>query len=168
MAPEWWNKYNLEVRLWGLANAIGGLGEAACGALACGTGVGAAVGTVAVAHGSDVATAGIRQMLSGKETSSYTSQAIQAAGVSQEIAEVIDGSVSIALTGGATYFKSSGNVATASRTVASGDFAAGNPIDQIESKVTSIAKNAADNLNLPKGPTRGTKIHSAVKLLLMV
>ncbi len=113
MAPQWWYRYNMNVRLWGLINAVAGLTEAACGAAATSTGVGAVVGIAAMVHGCDVAAAGISQMASGQETSSLTSQAIQAAGVSQETAEFIEAGTSIALTGGAGYFSNSSKVVKA-------------------------------------------------------
>ena len=114
MAPEWWNRYRIENRLWGAMKAFGGVLEATTGAvggvMTSWTGIGGAVGGAAFIHGCDVASSGIIQVLSGEETSSLTSRTLQAAGASQETAEFIDSAASIALTGGAANLNSAGKV----------------------------------------------------------
>jgi len=53
-------------------------------------------------HGIDVAISGARQLISGEETSSFTSQGLQAAGVSKSNAELIDAGISIVGSAGAS------------------------------------------------------------------
>jgi RHS repeat-associated protein len=86
-------------RIAGAAKLVGGVAEAAAG-VALGTatswtGVGAVGGALVAAHGLDVAISGARQMVSGEDTSSFTSQAMQAAGVSKGKADLVDAGVSI-------------------------------------------------------------------------
>ena len=101
---QMWDDYNMTTRLYGALKAAGGITEATVGATAgvatSWTGVGAVLGGAALVHGCDVAASGISQMISGEETSSLTSQAMQATGVSPETAEMIDGCMSMLLTGG--------------------------------------------------------------------
>lgn len=106
---QMWNDNNMTTRMFGAMKAAGGITEATVGATAgvatSWTGVGAVLGGAALVHGCDVAASGISQMISGEETSSLTSQGIQAVGVSQETAETIDGGISIGLSFGAGVVK---------------------------------------------------------------
>ena len=119
MASWWsqmWDDYNMTTRLYGAMKAAGGITEATVGATAgvatSWTVVGAVLGGAALGHGCDVAASGITQMISGEETSSLTSQAMQATGVSPETAEMIDGGISIGLTGSAGMISKGGAITT--------------------------------------------------------
>lgn len=163
---DWWNNNNMTNRSWGFVKGVGGLLEATAGAIGGAatswTGVGAVVGGGAVVHGCDVAASGFSQMISGQATSSYTSQLIQATGVSQQTADNIDGGISILLSGGAGYFNSTSNTTRLAQTSVSGNLAAKTPIQQIESKITSLAQKAAGKPNLGSGAARGSRIHADV------
>ncbi|HEX6686864.1 MAG TPA: SpvB/TcaC N-terminal domain-containing protein [Candidatus Limnocylindrales bacterium] len=98
--PDW------KTRAWGAVKLVGGVLEAgagvAAGAATSWTGVGAVVGAAVAVHGFDVAYAGARQLISGEETSTFTSQTLQRAGVSKDKAEFIDGAISVVGTLGAS------------------------------------------------------------------
>jgi RHS repeat-associated protein len=87
-------------RVMGGLKVVGGVLEmaagAAGGAATSWTGVGAVAGAVVVVHGADVTSTGLRQLWTGEQESSLTSQGLQAAGVSRENAELIDSGISIA------------------------------------------------------------------------
>ncbi|WP_165798557.1 DUF4225 domain-containing protein [Chitinophaga costaii] len=93
------------IRIMGALNAVAGGGEIIAGATfgvtTSWTGLGAVVGGAGVVHGLDVAAAGLTQLASGKETKSYTRQAIASglsyAGVSDNKADVIASYVDIGL-----------------------------------------------------------------------
>jgi RHS repeat-associated protein len=86
-------------RVMGGLKAVGGVLEmaagAAGGAATSWTGVGAVAGAVVVVHGADVTSSGLRQLWTGEQTSSLTSQGLQAAGMSRENADLVDAGVSI-------------------------------------------------------------------------
>ncbi len=86
---------------------VGGVAEAAVGitfgAATSWTGIGAVGGGLVAAHGVDTAISGIRQLSSGRAVDSFTSQGLQAVGVSQPVANIIDGGISIAGTGGLSF-----------------------------------------------------------------
>ncbi|HEX5749058.1 MAG TPA: SpvB/TcaC N-terminal domain-containing protein [Archangium sp.] len=86
-------------RAMGALKLVGGLAEAAAGATVgvatSWTGVGAVAGGAVFIHGADVAASGLQQLITGKQTSSLTSKAMQAAGVDPHSAEMIDGGISI-------------------------------------------------------------------------
>lgn len=73
------------------------------------------VGAAAVAHGADVVSSGLQQLLTGEDQSTLTSQAMQAAGMSKQTADLVDGGVSIALTGGAGALSNASKVTNASQ-----------------------------------------------------
>jgi RHS repeat-associated protein len=91
--------------LWGWTNtfgvlkAVGGALEiaagAAIGAATGWTGVGAVGGGLVALHGIDTFTAGIHQAFSGEQTDTLTSQGLQAAGLSQSSANMVDAGISI-------------------------------------------------------------------------
>ena len=85
-------------RVIGGVKLVGGVLEAgagiAAGAATSWTGVGAVAGGAVAVHGFDVAYSGARQLISGEETSSFTSQGLQAAGVSKTKADLIDAGIS--------------------------------------------------------------------------
>lgn len=108
-------------RFWGGAKALGGTAEmvvgAAGGIATSWTGIGAVAGGLAFVHGADVASAGLNQLITGEETSSFTSQGLQSLGVSQQNAELVDAGISIGLTAGAgVYTTSTGKVSTIANT----------------------------------------------------
>jgi RHS repeat-associated protein len=78
--------------LWGVARFVGGSLEAGIGVgfgVATGwTGLGAVAGAAIALHGVDVAVSGLR------ETDSFTSQGLQAAGLSQNVANAVDTGIS--------------------------------------------------------------------------
>ncbi|WP_157367925.1 SpvB/TcaC N-terminal domain-containing protein [Alloactinosynnema sp. L-07] len=86
-------------RVMGGLKAVGGVLEmaagAAGGAATSWTGVGAVAGAVVVVHGADVTSAGLRQLWTGEETSSLTSQGLQAAGMSRRNAEIVDTTITV-------------------------------------------------------------------------
>jgi RHS repeat-associated protein len=92
-------------RVMGGVKLVGGVAEAAAGvalgAATSWTGIGAVAGGAVAVHGVDVAISGARQLFSGEETSSFTSQGLQAAGVSKQNAELIDAGISIVGSAGA-------------------------------------------------------------------
>lgn len=105
-----WNRFIGGMKL------VGGVLEAGAGALGGAatswTGVGGVVGAGVFVHGADVAGSGLSQLISGEDTSSLTSKAIQSAGVSKGTADAIDAGISIAGSAGA------GSIANASKTTA--------------------------------------------------
>jgi hypothetical protein len=102
-------------RVWGGARAIGGGFETAAGvglAVATGwTGVGAVAGGAVGLHGLDQIQAGLRQLFTGCKTDSLTSTGLQAVGLSQSAANLVDAGISVVGSLGA------GVGATASRAV---------------------------------------------------
>lgn len=54
-----------------------------------------AAGVVVAVHGADVASSGLKQVWTGEEESSLTSQGLQAAGMSKQNAEIVDASISL-------------------------------------------------------------------------
>jgi len=104
-------------RIWGGLKAIGGIAEMAIGGAGgvatSWTGVGAVAGGAAVVHGADVTSAGLRQLWTGEETSTFTQQGIskglQGLGVSEPKADVAagytDAGISILLSGGSGMAK---------------------------------------------------------------
>ncbi len=86
-------------RVVGGLKLVGGVLESAAGAsggaATSWTGVGAVAGAVVFVHGADVAATGLRQLISGEDESSLTSQALQAAGVSKPVAEAVDTTISV-------------------------------------------------------------------------
>ncbi len=102
---EWWERNQMTTRTWGLIRGVGGVLEAAAGVFGGSstswTGVGAVFGGLAVCHGSDVAASGFTQMITGNETSSFTSQGLQSAGISKDKAELLDEGIGIFLSVGA-------------------------------------------------------------------
>jgi RHS repeat-associated protein len=86
-------------RVVGGLKLVGGILESAAGAAGGAatswTGVGAVAGAVVFVHGADTAATGLRQLWTGEDESSLTSQAMQAAGVSKPTADLIDNGVSI-------------------------------------------------------------------------
>jgi len=85
-------------RVAGGFKCVGGLIEFGAGVSLCAatswTGVGAAGGALVAAHGADVGLSGWRQMLSGEQTDSFTSQNLQAFGMSRQTANNIDTTIS--------------------------------------------------------------------------
>ena len=71
-----------------------------------------AAGVVVAVHGADEASSGLKQVWTGEEESSLTSQGLQAAGMSKQNAEIVDASISIVGTMGA------GTISNASKTSA--------------------------------------------------
>ena len=92
-------------RVFGGLKLVGGLLEASAGTVAGAatswTGVGAVVGGAVAVHGADVASSGFMQLITGEDTSSLTSKAIQAAGVSKGTADAVDNGISIVGSGAA-------------------------------------------------------------------
>ncbi|MDX2080388.1 MAG: RHS repeat-associated core domain-containing protein [Terrimicrobiaceae bacterium] len=88
----------------GSLRTVGGVAQAGAGfAFAAGTswtGVGAVGGVAVGLHGIDQAVAGIRTIATGQHQSSFTSMGIQRTGVSRNTADLIDGGISIAGSGG--------------------------------------------------------------------
>ncbi|MCD9574165.1 RHS repeat domain-containing protein [Flavobacterium soyae] len=94
-----WNRFMGGLKL------VGGILEASAGTAGgiatSWTGVGGVVGGVVDVHGADVAGSGLSQLITGEDTSSLTSQAIQSTGVSKGTADAIDEGISIVGSGAA-------------------------------------------------------------------
>jgi RHS repeat-associated protein len=100
-------------RIWGLVNVIGSTlevaGGVALGVTTAWTGFGAVTGGAIAVHGLDGLSAGLTQLITGKETRSYSekeiSKGFQKAGISKENADIYaaygNDALSMALTGGA-------------------------------------------------------------------
>ena len=71
-----------------------------------------AAGVVVAVHGADVASSGLRQMWTGEEENSLTSQGLQAAGMSKQNAEIVDASISIIGSGSAGALRNASKVGT--------------------------------------------------------
>ncbi|MCV6628790.1 MAG: GH-E family nuclease [Flavobacteriaceae bacterium] len=99
---EWWEQKNGTTRFFGFMQFSAGIGEAMIGAVGIVTPepITTVAGVVAVVHGADVASAGLKQMISGKRESSLTSQGLQKAGLSQDQADIADAIVSTTITAG--------------------------------------------------------------------
>jgi RHS repeat-associated protein len=86
-------------RFWGGVRAVGGVFEAgagiALGAATSWTGVGAVAGGAVALHGADQALAGLRDLFTGCHHDSFTSQGLQAAGLSQSNANLVDAGISV-------------------------------------------------------------------------
>ena len=76
-----------------------------------------AAGVVVAVHGADVASSGLRQMWTGEEESSLTSQGLQAAGMSKQNAEIVDASISIIGSGSAGLISNTSKVGNISGAV---------------------------------------------------
>ena len=104
-------------RFFGGLKMVGGILEtvagATGGAASSWTGVGGVVGFGVALHGSDVASSGFMQMVTGDNTSSFTSRAIQRTGVSRNTAENIDAGISIVGTAGAGSLTNASKITTA-------------------------------------------------------
>lgn len=91
-------------RFWGLAKAAGGALEAAAGAgvgaFTAWTGIGAVAGGAVALHGADTAVAGVRQLFSGEEARTLTSQGIAELTGSEMTGELVDAGVGIIGTAG--------------------------------------------------------------------
>ncbi len=103
-------------RVVGGLKLVGGVAESAAGAAGGAatswTGVGAVAGAVVFVHGADVASTGLRQIISGDDESTLTSQAIQTTtGVTKQTADVLDNSVSVVGTLGTSALASAAQAA---------------------------------------------------------
>jgi RHS repeat-associated protein len=102
-------------RVLGVVKMVGGALEAgagvAIGTVSSWTGIGAVGGAAIAVHGLDVMYAGSRQAAGEKDVSTFTSQAIQGAGVSKRNADLIDAGISIAGTAGAAGLARAGPAA---------------------------------------------------------
>ena len=118
----WGNRNSVGTRSLGGLKMVGGAVEALAGGtfavVTSETVVGAVAGAAVFVHGSDVASAGLRQMLSGQDESSLTSQGLQAVGMSKQKADLVDGGISILGTFGTSTWANSSKIATSSNTVA--------------------------------------------------
>jgi RHS repeat-associated protein len=119
-------------RFWGGVKMVGGaLETAAGGALVVAgaatgwTGIGVAVaaaGGVVTAHGLDVTVSGGRTMWNGEQVDTFTSQGLQAAGVSRGKANLIDAGFSfVGSLGSGAITRAPGVVAAGERALASGE-----------------------------------------------
>ena len=108
-------------RFFGGLKMVGGVLETVAGstggALTSWTGVGAVVGGAVAVHGADVAASGFMQMVTGENTSSFTSRAIQSAGVSKETADTIDAGISIIGTAGASSLANASKATSVSSSI---------------------------------------------------
>jgi len=88
----------------GVVEMTVGVGLVKAGVATSWAGVGIPVavgGGLVVAHGADVTAAGFRTMWYGKQYDTFTSQGLQAAGMSQDAANIVDAGISIVGTAGA-------------------------------------------------------------------
>jgi RHS repeat-associated protein len=139
-------------RFFGGLKMVGGILEtvagAAGGAASSWTGVGAVVGGAVAIHGSDVASSGFMQMVTGENTSSLTSKAIQSTGVSKNTAENIDAGISILGTAGAGSIANASKATTVAESISKGEQLAINKAagklaeKQVTTSLISTFKNA--------------------------
>ncbi|MXP05566.1 RHS repeat-associated core domain-containing protein, partial [Apibacter sp. B3546] len=101
-----------------------------------------AAGVVVAVHGADVASSGLRQMWTGEEESSLTSQGLQAAGMSKQNAEIVDASISIIGSGGAGLISNTSKAGNISGAVSN------------YSKIGSTGKVGEDALKLLGGESQ--------------
>ena len=143
----WWRNNNMTTRTFGLLKGIGGVIEAGVGAVGGAatswSGIGAVVGGGAVIHGSDVAVSGFTQMITGQESSSLTSQALQSTGMSKGTAENIDAGVSMLFTAGASSATSSARAS----------------ISSLKAVKTSNKLKSIHTTNPTTGTKQATKLH---------
>ncbi|ONI90753.1 sugar-binding protein [Saccharothrix sp. ALI-22-I] len=143
-------------RVVGVVKVVGGGAEAAGGVIfgtvTSPTVVGGVVGAAVATHGADVAWSGVRQVWTGDETSTYTSQAIQAAGVSRENAELIDAGISIIASGGTALLSRSSTRAAAA--IGAAQAAAPNTVLQ------GFATASARTVGQGQGAVYGTRVHA--------
>lgn len=156
---KWWSDNKMNMRFMGVVKAVGGALEATIGAVGLATTtptiVGAAISGATLAHGCDVMTSGINQVVTGEANSSITSQMIQTAGVSTDIAETIDTSLGIVLSAGVnTSFNISKTACSTSSK---------NHIENITTRLNDIAKQAVKDVGVGSGHVYGSKVHSAFK-----
>jgi RHS repeat-associated protein len=143
--PGWWVEHG--TRIVGGLKVIGGAAEMVAGGAAIltpePTMVTKVVGAAAVVHGADNVSAGLTQMMTGQDQSTLTSQGMQAAGVSKETADLVDGGVTIALTGGAAALTKTAqlpSVATATANATKGG------IKNIDDFLASASQNNGNGL----------------------
>jgi RHS repeat-associated protein len=99
---------------WGVVKAIGGVAEVAVAITISTTGIGAVGGVVLGAHGIDTIQAGIRQAMSGAENDTFTSQGLQATGMSRNSANLVDAGIGLAA-GGASLISGASKSASVMR-----------------------------------------------------
>ena len=97
--------------VWGGLKTVGGALETAAGAALVGVGAAtseigigipiAAAGVIVTAHGVDTVQAGARQTWTGEQTDTFTSEGLQAAGVSRRNANLVDAGIGVVGTLGA-------------------------------------------------------------------
>ena len=116
-AGQWAGEVSLGTRVTGGLRAVGGAAQSflggsvvVAGAGPSATGVGSLVGvpaiglgSLAAAHGADHFQTGLRQLWTGRELDTVTSRGLQAAGLSQGTANLIDAGAGIALSAGAGF-----------------------------------------------------------------
>ncbi len=116
------NSLNLWTRVAGAGQMVGGAVEAAAGytfgTATSPTLLGGLAGATVGTHGLDNVQAGFRQMVSGQNVDTHTSQSIQSLGVSKNTANLVDAGMSIAFTAGAGALN---NVSKASTTFSLSD-----------------------------------------------
>jgi RHS repeat-associated protein len=104
----------------GVVKVFGGVGEGlAGGSLAIAsswTGLGAVAGGAVAVHGLDTIQSGFRQAVNGQAVDSFTSQGLQAAGVSRNTANLVDTGVSVVGSAGAGIFNGATKVAAIAQT----------------------------------------------------
>ena len=82
----------------GALETAGGVIMVVGGAATCEVGVGcfvAAAGVAVTAHGADVTQSGFRSAIHGEQVDSFTSEGLQAAGVSRRNANLVDAGISV-------------------------------------------------------------------------
>jgi RHS repeat-associated protein len=127
-APWQFTKEEVAPRGLGALKAVGGGVEAVVGGgmvvggvatSEVGIGIPIAIGGGVIAvHGADTFVAGLRQMWSGKDTDTFTSQGLQAAGVSRGKANLIDAGAGVVFTLGGSAVMKLPSLAAATGTVA--------------------------------------------------
>jgi hypothetical protein len=101
-------------RVWGGVKALGGVLETAAGAVVVGAGIVSselgigvpliAVGGFIMAHGSDTVASGVMTAIEGEQVDSYTSQGLQAMGMSRASANLADAGIGVAGSLGASAY----------------------------------------------------------------
>jgi uncharacterized protein RhaS with RHS repeats len=156
---SWWD--SAWIRTKGFGIGVLGLLEASVGGVlvvggtgATGTGAGApvgipsiAVGSGMVVHGTSTAAGGFYQLWTGRETDSLISQGLQAAGASQNTANLIDAGAGLALGGGAMAVAAKSTNLIKSAAAVEKTVSAATPVGRLGAPLGTVVRNTPTTIN---------------------